>query len=765
MKTPNLAVDIFARDLVLAQRSLALGWDWLPLAAADKRHDLYRQHGVLQLFLPAPGLKEIDELCLLARNQGATPLLAGLTLCHASQAKSFSGGRAVLVPGGWQELRFPAEDFGTFGRVGGAHAPAPDWSQVRELHLTLAGEKGAPPPEIRVRLGALSGRSRQRPPGPRLRPQGLADLLAQRTAGVGFCYGPDHPGAQVPPPHNYEPDTMAGLLAGRVLGQAAGFPWSWDANPPGDLEWPHFLHRHHCLRPLALASPGDRKLGQALAEALTTWIVAHPVPLDSNGGASPAWETLSVAWRLREWLWIRGLAWEVLDQPSRDLFLCSVWEHARHLLDHRGHPNNWALVEAAALSLAGICFPEFREAAGWWREGLARLGQEARRQSQADGSQVELSPLYQAVGLHALLETRLAVRAAGLRFPRPAEAALRRGLAYLAALARPDFSWPALNDSWGARGDYTRLLAWAGRDFQQPHWTWLGSRGRQGSPPPEGPRHFRQAGMALLRAGDDGNAPWLLLRAGPPGLTHAHQDALSLEVFSQVPRLVDPGITSYAPGPLTEHYRAAAAHNLPLLDGQGPRADEEGPRLHCRGHVRTALARGHWPGRGHCLRQVALLGDDCCLIRDAAWGLVGDHCLSIGWQCFPGAWTWDAEQNQLRGDGDFSLRLLTAWPPGALSLVSGQEHPPRGWVSLEGRDQPAPHLRLELEGSSFIQAIWLACFRRRWEARVLEGAGSRPRVLLEAPDEPGLIVAWSPPESPGLGVRTRPRHKKQRSDA
>jgi uncharacterized heparinase superfamily protein len=202
--------------------------------------------------------------------------------------------------------------------------------------------------------------------------------------------------------------------------------------------------------------------------------------LNSNGGASPAWETLSAAWRLREWLWIRGLAWEALDQSCRQRFLCSVWEHARHLLDHRGHPNNWALVEAAALSLAGICFPQFREAANWRRQGLIRLGQEARSQFQADGSHVELSPLYQAVGLHALLETRLAARAAGLVFPRPAEAALRRGLGYLAALARPDFSWPSLNDSWGARGDYTKLLDWAGRNFAQPCWTWLANRGRQG---------------------------------------------------------------------------------------------------------------------------------------------------------------------------------------------------------------------------------------------------------------------------------------------
>ena len=36
------------------------------------------------------------------------------------------------------------------------------------------------------------------------------------------------------------------------------------------------------------------------------------------------------------------------------------------------------------------------------------------------------------------------------------------------------------------------------------------------------------------------------------------------------PRLVDPGITTYAPDVLSDYYRSAGAHNTVLVDGCGP---------------------------------------------------------------------------------------------------------------------------------------------------------------------------------------------------
>ena len=42
------------------------------------------------------------------------------------------------------------------------------------------------------------------------------------------------------------------------------------------------------------------RIRAALRRLLTDWIRAHPVPVEGNGGAGPAWETLSAAWRVLE---------------------------------------------------------------------------------------------------------------------------------------------------------------------------------------------------------------------------------------------------------------------------------------------------------------------------------------------------------------------------------------------------------------------------------------------------------------------------------
>ncbi|MBI4798304.1 MAG: heparinase II/III family protein [Desulfarculus sp.] len=508
----------------------------------------------MRLRLAAPDLAGVDALALGLHNLGDQPLLAGLYLWHGAPGQpplAFSGGRALLPPSSSVNLLFTRQDFGTYGQAG-------PWAGACWLELVLAPEKGAAPGAAAVRLGELWGQARSSPPGPRLTARGLAGRLRPPPWPAPAAHGLEHPGLLLPPPHQYPRSSADDLLAGLVLGQGIGFPWDWEADPLEALEWRHFLHRHHDLPTLALAWARTRqpRYLQALRRLLNTWIRRHPVPVDSNGGAGPAWETLSTAWRIMEWLWVRGLAWDSLGTRLQGLLHRSIWEHVRHLSDHQGHPNNWALIEAAALALAGLAWPEFAEAEAWRRRGLRRLAAQCRRQFNSDGSHCELSPFYQALCLQALLLTRRACLTGAWPWPRAADTALRRGMAHLAGLARPDFSWPALNDSGGAQGDYMALMAWAGQDLGRPAWRWLGSHGQEGVRSRLASRLWPQAGLVLLRGGRQPGDMWLLLRAAPPGLAHGHTDGLSLEVHAGGPRVVDPGISTYAPGPLTEMYRA-----------------------------------------------------------------------------------------------------------------------------------------------------------------------------------------------------------------
>ncbi|MFH0997131.1 MAG: heparinase II/III family protein [Pseudomonadota bacterium] len=89
------------------------------------------------------------------------------------------------------------------------------------------------------------------------------------------------------------------------------------------------------------------------------------------------------------------MAWPLASfrKTVKEMMLRSFWEHAHHLMDHQGHPNNWMVVESAALTLAGMCLPEFQEAEAWLETGILRLKNEFIRQFMDDGTHYELSPL------------------------------------------------------------------------------------------------------------------------------------------------------------------------------------------------------------------------------------------------------------------------------------------------------------------------------------------------------------------------------------
>jgi hypothetical protein len=714
MRDPQIAADRFIRDRVVSKETILLKIidPSTKGASSGGAFRLSADRKLLISFAPLDSdLSRFDTLCLNARNLSGEIVLVGVKLVHGSsdtsESVSLSGGREALAPGDSQRLRFPIESFGLYGT-------AENWQDIRRIEFTLAWEKdysGTEP--VDVEFYGMDGESRQIPLGPRLTTEGLAEVLFPNglekpvNEKALSVYHESNSAIFIPPPHLYPKEPADEILVGKIMGQRVGMPVDWRSNPLGSLEWTHFLHRHHFLRPLVIAATetGEAKYGEALASIITGWITANPVPVDSNGGAGPSWETLSVAWRLREWLWVAGAlsnreipgetflhkkvspgppsknslscsqvgftsseaglrsAYKVSGEGcGEDLFtkrssphssafppllLRSIWEHARNLMDHQGHPNNWIIVESATLALAGLCFTGFRESSQWVETGIQRLEREFKRQFFTDGVHFEISPLYHAICFHALLEVKEVTEAAGLKLPEIFDTSLERCADYLQALCRPNFTWPSLNDSSSSDMDYTALMLKAGEVFGRRELTWIGSKGRNGEhpdanslsnreiagesclcqkaphvPSPEdciscsqlgftngeaelrsaykvfgegcgedlftktsspgslgsnanlhqsGLRVFPDAGIATMRSGWESDANFLVFRAGPPGATHVHEDTLSLDVTSLgAPCLVDPGITTYGPDALTDHYRMAVAHNTIVIDGEGP---------------------------------------------------------------------------------------------------------------------------------------------------------------------------------------------------
>ncbi|MCX5812311.1 MAG: alginate lyase family protein [Proteobacteria bacterium] len=763
MKDPGLSSDTFFCDTITRRALLFEGYGHASSIGKIR----------VTLLCPMRDFSSFNQLSLTATNLTETILYAEMRLFHGSgktdvidEPVSLSGGREYLPPGKTVELAFHRESFGTYGKPDG-------WKDIARIEITCKHEKtDISTGLIAVCIGALYGEDRLFPAGPRLTDGGLKAMLRNGAPAAspsfsevnaevnGMNDDTDNPYGQscrsllsIPPYHPYTQENADEILKGHIMGQQLPWPLPWDENPSGILEWSHFLHRHHFLREVTKAylEIKDQRYIQFIDEVIHDWIIAHPVPVGSNGGAGPSWETLSAAWRLREWLWIRGIVWpnQFFRRETKELMLRSFWEHCCHFMDHKGHPNNWIIVESTALALAGMCLTEFTDAGKWFEEGVGRLEGEFHRQFMADGVHFELSPLYHAICLHALLEVKRVASVKHMPLPAIFETPLKRAAGYLASLCRPDFTWPSLNDSGGIAGDYCAIMRLAGELFLRDDFIWIGTKGQGGIPPAqETARFFPDAGIGVMRSGYDKDSHFLVFRAGPPGMTHIHEDVLSLDITVHgVPCLADPGITTYAPVPLTGYYRSATAHNMILIDGKGParsqktfqeriRSAREGFGFHHEmrytsdlpfafllpgeGATRaplietlTGVCNDYFDGQGVRLtvtRMIAFPGRQYFIIQDTIQGS-GQAAVTACWQFSPGQTEIDSRSLIIRkatseGRGVALIPVLKNCKPDVLRS-EGNADPLCGWVSLNGEDIPACHLAFSFSCLLPIALTWV----------------------------------------------------------
>ena len=769
MRDPDLSPEQFQRDEIAERVTLFDVQDFGRLEGAVRAGDAFKFSAcgrlVLHLAPPCSNLSHFNQLSLTVTNLSEALVLAGLKLVHGHESRaetlepiSFSGGREELPSGLRKQLRFPAEAFGSYGSRDG-------WADVRGIEIAFGRERTHDgPEEIRVAVTSLDAEYRRIPPGPRLTPAGLSAALradlTQAPAAPSILrralmrsprppYSSDNPALRIPPPHAYPREGADEILEGKIMGRRLPDPIEWGANPQGMHEWTHFLNRHHFMRELVigLIERGDDRYARKLDEFLSGWISGNPVPIDSNGGAGSSWETLTAAWRLREWLWVASMACphRGFRDETRGAMLSSIWEHAQSFLDHNGHPNNWIIVESAALALAGLCFPEFLDADLWARTGIERLQREFRRQFFEDAVHFEISPLYHAICFHALLEVREAAEIRGVPLPKEFHEPLERCTEYLVALCRSNFTWPSLNDAGSADSDYTALLKKAGEVFRRGDLEWIGTRGSAGNPPEATFHVFPHAGIASMRSGWRPDANFLVFRAGPPGAFHAHDDALSLDVAALgAPRLLDPGITTYGPDLLTSHYRSAEFHNMVLVDGAG--LDRSATRFPDR--VRSA-EKALFPFRTDCLdaitgiagghgnrdrdqmtvsRTVVFVNGEYWIVRDTVCGK-GEHEISTCWQFAPGSIEVERSRCSIRymdpKGPQLEVSLLSNGGDCRMETFVGSLAPCRGWVSLGGQDIPAAMCVCRLRATLPVTQAWLLFPSSLRLMSGMTGSGSR----------------------------------------
>lgn len=475
-----------------------------------------------------------------------------------------------------------------------------------------------------------------------------------------------------------------------------GLRWT-HRGPKNDIEWTWALNRHYHIRWLLSAYLASEREAfvQRLDAHLRDWVV-QSLPYPGRKVSRPLWRGLEASFRVKAWApAFFALQDDANFRPgTRLLLLTSLPEHAHYLRNfHSGA--NWGTMELSALGLAGLAWPEFKQASDWIDYSASRLTRELDRQVYPDGAQKELSASYHWVALSNFEQLAETFRAAGKSLPDDYAKGVVQMYDYLAHILRPDGSTPLNNDT--DRHQRSEALQRAGETYDRPDWVYIATHGEEGERP-DGPasRFFPWAGQLVTRSGWDEDARWGFFDVGPDGKgAHRSFDRLHLSIHAGGrDLLVDSGRFAYR-GKLARYRRHFAkesiAHNVIHIDGRGHHRTGDGarkaiPDSHYTVTEDHAFARGHFDfqlkGDARHTRAVLFLPDLGWLVVDRI-DIDRPRKIEAMWRFHPDCTVEPRNGGYVTADeGETNLALMplgdVRWQP---KIIKGQQNPLQGWYS------------------------------------------------------------------------------------
>jgi uncharacterized heparinase superfamily protein len=344
----------------------------------------------------------------------------------------------------------------------------------------------------------------------------------------------------------------------------------WAHNPAESREWLLMIHRHAWwpLWGAAYQRTGDEKYAHAFVAQMLDWTGKNPLPRYKSE-ESCAWRLMEAGLRMRiSWIPSFGCFFEseAFTDAAKMRMLRAFYDHGQ-FLDTFFTNRNHLVRESNGLLALALTFSEFVDSSQWAESATQRLALELRSQVNADGSHLEMSIGYQWLTIIEFEITRTLLHQGGQETAIDGlDAVLHKMYQLLAAIIRPDGTFPQLNDGfllWGA----DRLINTA----RQRGWddiVYAASAGRFGAPPDYCSRSFPNAGLQIMRSGWTEDARYLVADTGPYGGPHGHEDKLSFELSAYGAQfIIDPGSYTYAKDdPFRQYFVGSQGHNTVLVD-------------------------------------------------------------------------------------------------------------------------------------------------------------------------------------------------------
>jgi hypothetical protein len=353
--------------------------------------------------------------------------------------------------------------------------------------------------------------------------------------------------------------------------------WTWQ---DVDKEWNFSLNRMQWLLNFvgAFKRTKDPTYVHAWMDQITSWIeIGQP--------GFP--RTIDTGRRLESWVYSYYLLMQEMKVAAitpefNAKMLTSIVQQAEFLYypENWRRFSNWGTFENYGLALVALMFPEFKRSEKWLHEVWFRFRFQLLHSFHHDGMHIEVSPSYHNHELSVLTRFFLYAKYNGINSPlrsqiplQPVEELISRSAEALIYLYKPNGMLPQVGDTDDSGNlDFLRLL---GEYLKRDEFTYVGTLGKQGTPPEYTSKFYPESGYYIFRSGwGNEERPfsdelYLLMTNTTNEPWHAHYDMLSVIMDAYGYELLkDPGRYTYNDdSPERAYFKSTGAHNTVSIDG------------------------------------------------------------------------------------------------------------------------------------------------------------------------------------------------------
>ena len=432
-----------------------------------------------------------------------------------------------------------------------------------------------------------------------------------------------------------------------------------------NADWIAQHNRLGLIRELAEAwrMTGNKTYAEAAVRHLDHW--CDVAERNFQPGTLPIWNSLNSGVRGRN---LSGTIDLMLDYPGLKAesllsWLYVLYLHGDYLQNCGRSSGNWGITEAEGLVCCGLYLPELAEADLWSRTGLQQQNRTFSSHLLPDGMDKELNwGYFYYVTILGHWDTswlvRLNNRTDLKEFMIPPEK-FERLYTVIANFLHPDFRNAAWGDAWDELAINKMRLA-SSRFPANDFFRYITTGRKEGKAPEKLYHALPNAGFYSVRSGWDANAVHLLIKNGPDGGWHNHNDTLTFELFAYGRNLTpDTGNFTYNFLRGRAWYLQTAQHQTLTLDGRNSAfAPKHLGTEHAPDFTAIQLENQSYPNLKH-RRAFAFLDGKYLLVFDDAIGSATGE-VALHFQTAPGA------DVKLQPE---SLSCHTLFPEGANLLI------------------------------------------------------------------------------------------------